>query len=148
MKGEIGERRWGTALNFEIVSVSRSSDIYLICKSILCLITVLGCIIMFNPCSDTVILFTLSIELNAYLPSDHSVADLKCFHMLFFWRCHSSSSENRHSTILSLWPIRKVLIICCRALWKRHQPPNWTCVVQTQIKHLALSISPWVLSAY
>lgn len=72
----------------------------------------------------------------------------KRFHMLLFWGCHSPSLKNHRPAILSLWLIQRFLIICCQALWKRHQPLNWTCVVQTQIKHLGLSISPWVLSVY
>lgn len=141
-------RRRGNNLNFVIMSVSLHwSDM----QEKLYLITVTRCIMRSHP-----IFFFLQ-----YCYFIHPVywaeclssiwpwcCRLKCFHMLFFGRCHSPSSENRHSTILSLWPIQRDLIICCRALWKRHQPPNWTCVVQTQIKHLGLSISPWVLSAY
>lgn len=112
------------------------------------LIGLLESTIMLALLGITVVSVTLCIELNIYLTSDRSVADLNVSICCFFGGCQSPSSGIRRFTILSLWPIWRVLIICFWALWKRHQPPNWTCVVQTQIKHLAVSISPWVLSAY
>lgn len=76
------------------------------------------------PYSNNVILFTLSAELNTYVPYDRSVADWSvstccCWCCFFFWRCRSSSSEKHRRTILGLWPIQRVQIIC----WKRQQPP-------------------------
>lgn len=81
MKGELEQRRRRTALNFEM---SLPFVRHLDTQEKLDLIAVLGCVVMFNPFSNTVILFTVSIELNAYLPSDHGVADLSVSTCCFF----------------------------------------------------------------
>lgn len=87
MKGELEQRRRRTALNFEIVTVSLPfvrHPQHLDTQEKLDLIAVSGCVVVFNPFSNTVILFTVSIELNAYLPSDHGVADLSVSTCCFF----------------------------------------------------------------